>query len=245
MKSLKEISWQVDEPTYREDKALSYSTLAKFAREGFHKLDTLFDKVESPSLLFGSAVDALITGGQEEFDNNFMVADFPVLTESVEKIVKSLFNQYHETYKTINDIPDNNIIETTEIEKYQKNWKPETRAKVIREQGAEYYTLMYLAGTKKIVDTATKELIDNAVEVLKNSNATKFFFTENNPFDNRYERYYQLKFKSTIDGIDFRCMADLILVDHQDKIIYPVDLKTSSHFEDEFYKSFIQWRYKN
>lgn len=243
MKSLKEISWQVDEPTYREDKALSYSTLAKFAREGFHKLDTLFDKVESPSLLFGSAVDALITGGQEEFDNNFMVADFPTLTESVEKIVKSLFNQYHETYKTINDIPDNNIIETTEIEKYQKNWKPETRAKVIREQGAEYYTLMYLAGTKKIVDTATKELVDNAVEALKTSNATKFFFTENNPFDNRYERYYQLKFKSTIDGIDFRCMADEILIDHQDKIIYPVDLKTSSHFEDEFHKSFLQWRY--
>ena len=40
-KELKDISWQVDESTYRADPALSYSTLAKFEREGFNKLDHL------------------------------------------------------------------------------------------------------------------------------------------------------------------------------------------------------------
>lgn len=243
MKALREISWQVDEPTYREDAALSYSTLAKFAREGFHKLNTLFDKVESPSLLFGSAVDALITGGQEEFDSNFFVADFPETPETIVKIVKDCFREFSTTHRNLSDIPDIEVIGRAANYAYQNNWKPETRAKVIKEKGEEYYRLLYIAGSKKILDTATKELVDNAVEALKTSNATKFFFAEDNPFDNRYERYYQLKFKSTIDGIDFRCMADLVLVDHQDKVIYPVDLKTSSHFEDEFYKSFIQWRY--
>ena len=61
IKKLYEISWDVDEPTYRADEALSYSTIAKFAREGFNKLNTLFDKLDTPSLVFGSAVDALIT----------------------------------------------------------------------------------------------------------------------------------------------------------------------------------------
>ena len=60
-----DISWQVTEPEYRADSALSYSTLARFAREGFNKLDSLFDKLDTPSLTFGRAVDALITGGQE------------------------------------------------------------------------------------------------------------------------------------------------------------------------------------
>ena len=68
-KSLKDISWQVDELEYRADNSYSYSTLAKFDREGFEKLDSLFDRVESPSLLFGSCVDTLITGSQEDFDN--------------------------------------------------------------------------------------------------------------------------------------------------------------------------------
>ena len=35
----------------------------------------------------------------------------------------------------------------------------------------------------------------------------------------------------------------LIYVDHKKKLIIPCDLKTSSHYEDEFYKSFIDWSY--
>ena len=38
-------------------------------------------------------------------------------------------------------------------------------------------------------------------------------------------------------------MADLIVVDYNAKTIQPVDLKTSSHFEWEFHKSFVDWRY--
>ena len=66
MKELKDISWNVTEEEYRADPALSYSTLAKYERGGFNSIPTLFDKVESPSLTLGSAVDSLITGGEEE-----------------------------------------------------------------------------------------------------------------------------------------------------------------------------------
>jgi hypothetical protein len=38
-------------------------------------------------------------------------------------------------------------------------------------------------------------------------------------------------------------MADLIVVDHKNKIVYPCDLKTSSHREYDFPESFLQWRY--
>lgn len=243
MKSLKEISWQVTEPEYRADDALSYSTLAKFAREGFDMLGSLFDKVETPSLTFGSAVDALITGGQEEFDKNFFVANFPTIKDSVEKVVKSLFASYGTTCRTINNIKEADVITATEVNGFQLNWKPETRAKVIKEQGFEYYSLMFLAKDKKIISEELKQKIDNAVEALRTSEATKFYFEPNNPFNKDIERFYQLKFKANINGIDFRCMADEIVVDHKNKVIYPVDLKTSSHTEWEFYKSFAQWRY--
>lgn len=245
IKSLRCISWQVDEPTYRADEALSYSTLAKFAREGFNKLDSLFDKVETPSLTFGSAVDALITGGQEEFDNNFMVADFEVPTDSVLKMVLVLFGEFGVTHSTLSSIPNEEIIGRTEALKYQLNWKPETRAKVIKEQGETYYSLLYSANGRKIIDTSTMEQIDAAVRALRHSRATEFFFAPNNQFNTDIVREYQLKFKATLRGVNYRCMADLLVVDHANKIVYPIDLKTSSHTEWDFYQSFIQWRYKN
>lgn len=241
MKTLYDISWQVTEPEYRADPALSYSTLAKFAREGFNNLDTLFDKVESPSLTFGSAVDALITGGQEEFDKNFMVAEFPALKDSIRSIVNVLFENYSQNYKSLNEIPDSIIIDQTVIDAYQLNWKPETRAKVIKEQGSEYYSLLYLAGDRTVIDTALKEQIDNAVTALKISPSTATLFAENTTSD--VIRAYQLKFKANFYDIDYRCMADLLITDYVNKVVYPIDLKTSSHAEWDFYESFIQWRY--
>ena len=43
-KELSDISWQIPEEIYRQDAALSYSTLAKYEREGFDKLDSLFEQ---------------------------------------------------------------------------------------------------------------------------------------------------------------------------------------------------------
>lgn len=241
MKTLRDISWDVDEPTYRADPALSYSTLSRFAREGFNNLDTLFDKIDTPSLTFGSAVDALITGGQEEFDKNFFVVEFPPITESVEKMVKALFAEFCVTHQSLASIPDVEIIGRTETLKYQLNWRPNTRVKEIKEKGAEYYHLLYIAGDRKIVNTEFKEDVDNCVTALRTSPSTSFMF---NDFDTRYQRFYQLKFKAVLGDVEYRCMSDLLLVDNNNRRIYPIDLKTSGHPEWDFFDSFIQWNYQ-
>ena len=241
-KSLYDISWQVSEEEYRADKALSYSTLARYEREGFNNLDKLFDRVETPSLTFGQAVDSIITGGQNEFDERFMVAEFPSIPDSIIKIVKSLYKQYAGENRSLLDISDNSIIRETESQGYQMNWKPETRAKVIKEKGSEYYNLLFVARDRCILDTKTYQDVCNAVRALKESESTKFYFAEDNPFDD-IERFYQLKFKGEFDGITYRNMADLIIVNHKEKWVKPVDLKTSSHTEWDFYKSFVDWRY--
>lgn len=243
-KSLKDISWLVTEETYRADNAYSYSTLAKFDREGFEKLDTLFDKVDSPSLLFGSIVDTLLTDGYEAFEKLFFVAEFPEVTDKVKIIVDALFGEYKNTYSTLNQIPNDIIIAYTESFEYQKNWKPDTRAKVIKEQGNEYYSLLYLAGDKRVIGTALYQDAMACVDKLKSSEATKWYFMDDSPFDDTTERLYQLKFKGGYNGINLRIMADLIVVDHKHKIIYPCDLKTSYKTEWNFYKSFYEWRYK-
>ena len=242
MKSLKDISWLVSEDTYRQDSALSYSTLAKYERGGFNSLSTLFDKVESPSLLFGSLVDTLSTGTPEEFDSRFFVCDFPDIPDSIITIVKALYGAYSNKFNDLNNIAVSDIIAMADYYKYQSNWKPETRAKVIKEKGEEYYNLLFLAGDKTIVSTNDYNDAVDAYHALKDSEATKFYFMSDNPFDG-IERCYQLKFKATLNNVNYRCMPDLVLTDHKNKTIQPIDLKTSFKKEYDFYKSFIEWSY--
>lgn len=242
-KSLRNISWLVDEFTYRADSALSYSILSKYERIGFNGLSDLFSPISTTSTIYGQAVDSIITGGQEEFDERFMVAEFPSIPDSIVKIIKSLYKQYAGTYRSLLNIPDNSIIRETEDQNYQMNWKPETRAKVIREKGTDYYNLLFVAGDRTILDTQTYQDVCNAVKALKESKSTQLYFADDNPFEPDIERLYQLKFKGEFDGITYRNMADLIIVNHKKKWVKPVDLKTSSHAEWDFYKSFVDWRY--
>lgn len=243
-KSLYDISLKITEEEYRADPALSYSILAKYEREGFNNLNKLFDKVESPSLTFGSAVDSIITGGQEEFNERFIIADYPSIPDSIIKIVKTLFEFFNSTNRTLDSIEDDYIIKYTELYNYQLNWKPETRVKVIKEKGTEYYNLLFLSQGKTLLDNTTYNDVCRAVEALKSSDSTSWYFQEDNPFDNSIERLYQLKFKSTFNNIDYRCMMDLIVVDYNNKTIQPIDLKTSYKNEWDFYKSFVEWNYQ-
>lgn len=243
-KSLRDISWQVPEEVYREDPALSYSALATYERGGFNCLESLYDRKETPSLTFGSAVDAIITGGDEEFNSKFIVADFPDIPDTVVKIVKDCFAEFHITHRSLTDIPDVEIIGRAANYNYQNNWKPETRAKVIKEKGEEYYNLLFLAEGKTILSNDVYNEVLASVRALRESPSTEYCFRPDNPFDDSVERLYQLKFKATLRGTDYRCMADLLIVDYANKIIYPKDLKTSSHYEWDFYKSFIDWSYQ-
>ena len=247
MKKLSDIALNITEEEYRADPALSYSTLSRFDREGFNKLDSLFDKIETPSLTFGSAVDSIITGGQEEFDSRFMVADFPNTPDSIIQIVKELFNRFSDTCTNINLISNNAIIEVASLYSYQNNWKPETRAKVIKEKGFDYYNLLYLSQDKTILNTEIYQDICRAVDALKTSEATKFYFADNNPFEPNIERFYQLKFKATLNSIDYRCMFDELVVFTDTKEIQPLDLKTSCKKFDrewDFPTHYIEWNYQ-
>lgn len=243
-KSLKDISWQVSEAEYRADPALSYSTLARYEREGFNNLDKLFDKIESPSLVFGSAVDTLITGSEEEFNENFMVAQLDTpLSDTLVAITKKLFDTWKDGYVDIRDIPDDTLINTIQDIQWNNHWQAKTRAKKIKEDCAAYYKLLYLSEGKTILSTYTYQDIMNTVDRLKSADSTRFYFEQDNPFDNNIERLYQLKFKATLGGVDYRCMADLLIVLHDKKLVVPVDIKTSYKPEWDFYKSFLEWRY--
>ena len=241
MKRLYEIAWPVTEPEYRQDPALSYSTLARYEREGFAKLDTLFEQISSPSLTFGSIVDELITGDKDSFDKRFLVAEFPKLKPAQEKAVQELVATYGETAKSIYDISDSDLLAVLDSCGFNTHFKQVTRLNSIREQECcDYYRLLRASNGKEVISQEDYDDASKCAEALHSSPATGVYFGSDS---DDVKRYYQLKFKATIDGVDYRCMADLIVVDYKKKVIVPCDLKTSSHMEYEFADSFIKWRY--
>ena len=168
-KSLYDISWQVDEPTYREDPALSQSTLTKFERDGFSCINKLSEKISTPALTFGSAVDSIITGGMEEFNERFIVAELPPIEDSIKAVITEAFNSYKEQYSSLAEIPQASLIALTEDLKYQPRWKPETRVRNILEKGEELYNMMFLSDEKTILTTDQYEKVQACVNALKNS----------------------------------------------------------------------------
>ena len=241
-KELKDISWQVSEKKYRADPALSYSTLAKYEREGFNKLDHLFDHISTQSLLEGSMVDCLITGSQDEFDELYYVTDYPSIGDKEQQIVLALYDRFHTTCLQFSSIPYEEILQAIYEFDWQKNWRDDTRVRVFSERVDVYYNIKIQAGDKTVVDGNTYDHILKMVQTLKTSPTTQGYFADNDPMSS-VKRYYQLKFRAKFEGVCYRCMADLIIVDYEEKKVYPIDLKTSGHKEWDFQDSFEQWSY--
>lgn len=241
-KELYDISWKVDEPTYRQDPALSYSTLATYERTGFNGLDHLFDKKESPSLLLGSVVDSIITEGEDEFNDRYIVKDIKI-SDNGEMIAKYFAAEPH-PYESFLDIPQDVV---SSVAKSLGFWKADKwdsrRYNEVMKTGdiLDYYDTL-LHADKTVI---TKETFDTAlamVKALRESPSTSGYFAEDDEFSS-VRRYYQLKFKAKFGDVTYRNMADLIVVDYDKKIVYPTDLKTSSHTEWDFEKSFLDWSY--
>ena len=241
-KELKDISWQVSEKKYRANPALSYSILAKYEREGFNKLDHLFDHISTQSLLEGSMVDCLITGSQNEFDDLYYVADYPSIGDKEKQIVLTLYDRLHTIYAQFSSIPYEEILSILCEFDWQKNWRDSTRVKVFSERVGSFYNLIIQADNKTVVDSNTYDRILKMVQTLKTSPTTQGYFADNDPMSS-VKRYYQLKFRAKFEDVCYRCMADLIIVDYEEKKVYPIDLKTSGHKEWDFQDSFEQWSY--
>lgn len=239
-KSLKDLTLPITEQEYRKDPALSFSAISRFDREGFDKLDELNEEFTTPSLTFGSAVDCWITEGIEAFTERFTVADIPNIQPAIKSIVEALYKKFSSIYTTIFGIPSEAIEEEIRNSAWQPRWNLDTKIAKVLEQGEELYKFMQEAQDKVILSMQTYQEVERCVLALKNSDTTKFYFNEE---DEDVERLYQLKFKKTLNGVDYRCMMDECIVDHKNKIIIPIDLKTSSKKEWNFFKSFIKWNY--
>lgn len=242
-KSLKDISWLVDEPTYRADSAYSYSTISRYGREGFEKLSSLFDEQKSEALTFGSIVDCLLLGDEGDFDKKFYVGDFPEIPQDFIPVLYAINEETN--YTSLAQMSDDDIV--SYLDRFNiytsTNWKPATKAPKLRMYDS-YYSILRNAGEKEVISNKMFNDATNCVRAFKTSETTERFFIPDNQWDG-IERLHQLKFKGEYNGTPIRGMLDLTIVDHTNKTIFPKDVKTTGAPEYKFYKSYVKWDYAN
>lgn len=241
MKRLTDISWNVTEAVYRKDKSISYSMLSTYERDGF---DAIFKHKQTSSLTFGSIVDTIMTDGWEAFLNQYIVLPLKS-SDTIQNILIHVAKQTQYTTTKLSTVDKNIIIECAYNCNYCKGYKDDTiYKKILTPTTIEDFTIivnqLQQCDTKHIITPTIYNEAKNTVDALYTSTETKWYFSKEN---DGIERYYQLKFKDKLNNIWYRCMADLIVVDHLKKQIIPCDLKTTGKPEPMFWSSFHKWFY--
>ena len=231
-KSLKDLSLDISEAEYRLDPALSYSKLSQFFKNGAKALISN-EKVDTQSLRFGSLVDCLLTA-PEEFDDRFYVADIDRFSDTFRAMTETIYNN-HPDLESISETP--NLLEY--IGDWQPRWGEKAKIDAVVKGCSDYYTVLKYSTGKIVVSPQEFSEAQSCVMTLKTHPFSYQIFECNKD----EEIFYQLKFKSKFFEDPIRCMFDIIKVNHKNKTIEPIDLKTTGHGEEDFEKSFIDWNY--
>lgn len=247
-KSLKDISWLVEEPIYRADRSLSYSNIKTFAKEGFSSVSHIYEfKEPSPEMKFGSLLDCLITS-PAEFDKIYSVADIPETPKTMIPVLDVIFaNPDTAGITDFNNVTDSIILKAlSDTNTYQNDWAPTTKVNKVRKAITEIYNATAATIGKEVITTATLEKANSCKQALLEA-FPEIFSTNIQVYDVNgdlaEETWYQLKFKANYLGIPIRCMPDVVRVNHVMKTVKIYDLKTCHYPEYEFYRAFIQQRY--
>ena len=240
MKSINEISLNITEPEYRNLGGFSYSQLGKFLRAKDPKSLIDKSKQESDSLRFGSLVDCLLTE-PKLLAERFYIVNFKTPPATIISILLYLFNLYGKT-KSFKDITDKEKIDALNVFDYGTTWQASTRLKRLTEH-EHYYNTLVKSNGKTVMSEEDLALAEKCVHILKTNPFTAKYMDAEDPFEDTIESFYQLKFTSTYQDHLIRCMFDKIIVNHKDKTIQPIDLKTTSKKEERFAESVLDWDY--
>lgn len=240
MKSLSNYSMNLSEQEYHNYPAWSYSIIAKYARGGFSALATLHDKTTpNAAMRFGSLFDSFITRGKETL-NHYVVNNVSV-PDAERTALEYIASKTDLSFEEVTKFPEV-LMPLCEECGYQTRWGFDARVKHLSVY-KDYFDK--LKSGKEIV---SEEDWQDAVEmfgIFRNDPYLKTLFGQGT--SDGIEYIYQAQFVTDWDmadrNIEIKIMPDLLVVNHKEKTIQPVDLKTSQNPAYEFPDNFVRMRY--
>lgn len=235
-----DIFWKVDESTYRSDTAISYSDISQYMQIGKDIVNHFREKKSSYGLSLGTVLDCLITEGIQTFSEKYLLTDFNPENKG-EQLVESIFNYI--AAPTLKDaVKDSGVVQMITDSSYYPNRNLESRLAALFKIEKYWDDLVKAAKDhKQIISSSLYDEANELVDKLKSNTLTNnLLFAE----VEEGETFNQPKLETIIDGIKFRCMIDRLIVDHNKKRIFMIDLKYTSSSLDAFLDSYVHWNYQ-
>lgn len=230
------------EDAYHSYPAWSYSIIAKYAKEGFTSIAHLHEPtVATPSMEFGSLFDSIITKGRKTLDE-YSVCDVTV-PDAERKAIDYIVSHTDKPHARLAEIAIDDFMRYCDAAQYQGRWGYDARLKHLLPY-EKYYDIKRCG---KI--PVSKDDWEDAMEMYRAFYANKCVKAIFGTKDTKDIEYiYQAQFCEDYE-IDFdksvpiKIMPDLIIVNHKEKMVQLVDLKTSFVPAHNFSENFVKYRY--
>lgn len=218
---------------------ISYSLLKAFDDDGPKSLIRR-KRLSGKGIQFGSLLDDYISLQKEEFNSKYEVLPMAPLEPMVKKVASLIRETFAlEDMKKIQSDEDLKlkVVELMKLNGLYKSIKT-TPTFVKKFNFNDFYKFTescYL--DKELVFISDLIEIQEARGSLFSNKRTKDYFI------NDYENIYQLELNFKYKKQNVKAILDMVNIDHKNKIIRGVDLKTGTPKPGEFSKNFFNYRY--
>lgn len=209
---------------YYNDKAISQSQLTNLASGPKYFKNKLEYKLESDALTLGSIVDIMLTEPDNLYEI-YVVNEYTKPTGQLGEYVDAIFKGFSEE-------------EAYNIAGFKQKKIDAVKELFKSDECQNYYKFLLSSKDKKVI---SKEEYDKANKIvtslLTNRFTSKYFNCDDTECLTQLELYWKYK------DFDCRSRLDIVKINHKDKTILPIDVKTSGKSTYNFLESIIRFRY--
>lgn len=246
---------ELEQEFYSKPLYLSYSALNKllYSPQLYYKHYVLQQREEQLDsyLIDGKVIHCLLLN-DGSFDENFVLLPSTLPTGNSRLVIDKVFSQVDKSNPGLLSDHSNIIVNILkEINLHQSLKTDEQRvAKIVTEENISYYSFLLSRGNKDMIDSETLQRCNEAVDILKaDPQVCKLLGIYRSEMEN-IDILNEIEFQEKDINLDLplgvKGIVDSIQINHDEKVIYINDLKTTgktiSDFPEtiEFYNYSIQ-----
>jgi len=245
----------MEDDFYNKPFHFSYSSLNKLLwnPQAFYQMYVLGNREEKTEsyLVNGKIIHALLLE-PEKFDDQFVISPDNLPTGNVRVVIDRVFAHHQELSKNgdtrieLSDF-DGAILDVMRDMNYYQNLKTDQQRldKIITNEYTGYWNFLRSKGSKTLISQDDLNFCKTAVDIIKlNKNVCDLIGSNVTEFSNK-EVFNEIALSVQINDRPFglKGIIDNLVVDHNDKVIYINDIKTTSKDLKDFPESIDFYNY--